>query len=275
MKKLVFSMLILVAVFAACTKEKSVTTTTTTEQSLAVSALPENVTTYVSNNYPAETIASALKVANSTATYIVTLNTLEELAFDGQGEFLGDGEDFHHHHPHGDSLGGFEGDSTHFGWDSTHFEGDTTHGHHGGHGGHGGHGCPGNTVSLDSLPSAIAEYIAADYAAYTAQHAEIDSLCQFGAVYEVMIEQQGVDHLKLFFDLSGNFLSLAERDLYINAPRAVKDYVTTNYAGYVPRTKMEKFTLADGSIEYNIFLAMEGSHKSVFLKEDGTFVCEK
>jgi hypothetical protein len=264
MKRLVYSLLIVAVAIIACSKEK--TNATSEEQSLSVSALPLKVTSYVSNNYPAETITSALKLSSSSATYIVTLNTLEELAFDENGDFLGNGEQFHHHH--GDSLGGFPEDSIHH-------DGDTTHGHHGGHGGHCGNGGHGNTVSLDSLPSAIAEYISGNYSGYTAKHAGIDSLCQFGVTYEVMIEQTGSNHLKLFFDMSGNFIMKAERARYADAPQPVKDYIVLNYADNSPRTKMEIYTLGDMSIEYGIFLAKEGSRKCVMLKEDGTFICEK
>ena len=261
MRKLFFSMLILVAALVACNKENS--TSSSGLQSIAASSLPVTVSDYVANNYPAETITSALKVSNSAATYIVTLNTLEELAFNGHGDFIGNGEDYHHH---GDSLGGRPCDSLGF------------HGHHGGHGGHGGPGGPGehgNSISVDSLPATIGDYLAANYSGYTARHAEIDTLCQFGGVYEVMIDQSGNTHLKLLFDAAGTYLAKAERARYTDAPQAVKDYITANYAGYNTRDKMEKFTLADSSLQYSIFLALEGSRKNVILRADGTFVCEK
>jgi hypothetical protein len=262
MRKLFFSLLVLIAAMSACKKESS--TSTANEQAINTSSLPLKVTDYVSNNYPAETITSALKLTSSNATYLVTLNTREELAFDDNGGFLGNGEDFHHHH--GDSLGEPPSDSL------GHHGG---HGHHGhGHGGHGGHGEPGNSISLDSLPATIGAYITANYAGYTAMHAEIDTLCQFGAVYEIMVEQSGADHLKLLFDISGNFLAKAERALYADAPQAVTDYISVNYANYITRDKIEKLTLEDSSLQFSIFLAHPGIKLNVILNSDGTLVCE-
>jgi hypothetical protein len=90
-----------------------------------------------------------------------------------------------------------------------------------------------------------------------------------------MIEQHGVSHLKLFFDISGVFLASAERARYSDAPQLVRDYTTANYSTYTVREKMEIITLEAGSLQYSVFLAAEGNRKSVIIIEDGTFVCEK
>ena len=271
MKRVVLSMLIFIAAFSSCKKDGN-STSTSTDQTIAVSSLPTTITDYVANNYPAETISSVLKVSNSTATYIVSLNTLEELAFTGTGNFLGDGTKFHHGGGC-DSTGFIVGDSTwHPGEDSL-----GHHGHHGGHGGHNGHGEPGsgNIISLDSLPTALTDFLTANYAGYTAQHAEKDTVCQFGAVIELMLEKQGIEPLKLFFTTDGTFLMKAERSQYSSAPQVVVDYITANYAGYTVRTRMETFTMADNSLEYNIFMALGTVRKSITMTAAGTFVCER
>ena len=259
-------MLVLVAAFTACKKENS--TSSSSGQSIAASDLPLSISVYISSNYPAESITKALKVSNSTAAYVVTLNTSEELAFNDHGDFIGNGENYFP----GDSLGGQPCDS--LGHHGHHWGHGDPFGH-GGNGGHGGPCGPGNSISVDSLPAAIGDYLSANYSGYTARHAEVDTLCQFGGVYEVMVEKSGVFPVKLFFGVSGNFLAKAERALYTDAPQDVKDYITANYAGFTTRNKMEKFTLADGSFQYSIFVAKPGSRKNVILSADGTFVCEK
>jgi hypothetical protein len=270
MRKTLVLLLILVAGFTACNKDN--TTSTSSEQSIAPTALPLSITNYVSENYPAETITSALKVSNASASYIVTLNTLEELAFDDNGGYLGRGEDFHHH---GDSLGGFDDDSIGHLEDSLGGHHGGHHGGHGGHGGHGEHGEHGTFVSLDSLPTAISDYILANYAAYTTKHAEIDSICPFGAVYEVFVEQSGNGGLKLLFDLNGFYLAKGERAKFSDAPQAVIDYVNANFTLNHPCEKMEVITLADNTINYRIFIKSNNQKTVILLSADGTLVCEQ
>jgi len=264
MKHVIFSMMALLAILSACSKDE--TTTQASEQSISSTALPVKVTEYISNNYPAETITAVVQVTGGTAAYIVSLNTLEELAFDRNSNYLGNGA---YYHPGGDSLG-CRHDSLGGG-----------HGDHGGHGGpgHGGHGHPGHggpgSISIDSLPSAITEYIAANFVGYIAKHAEIESNCQFDSVYEVMIVLDSLHPVKIYFGLTGNYLMKSDRALYVDAPQVVKDYITANYADYSVMEKLELFTMADNSFEYNVFLHKGHDRKSLLLKADGTLICEK
>jgi hypothetical protein len=267
MKRVIFSMLVLLAALSSCSKDES--TASSTETAISVKSLPVSVTTYVANNYPAETITSAVKVSNAAASYIVSLNTTEELAFDHNGSYLGDGAGYH---ADGDSIGGarhgkHNGDSLGGG----HHGDSLGNGHHGGH----GHGQHGGGIAIDSLPVAITEYIAVNYAGYTAEHAETDTLCQFGAVIEVMAKMEGSEPIKLFFDASGTFLMKGNRAEYSTAPQAVSDYITANYSTHTIRTRMEILTLADATVQYTVFMELSGVRKSVTVKSDGTFVCEK
>ena len=261
MKHLIFSMMVLLAILSACSKDE--TSSKASEQSISSTALPLKVTEYVSNNYPDETITSAVQVTGGTAAYIVSLNTLEELAFDSNSSYLGNGAYFH---PGGDSLG---------------CKHDSIGGGHGGYGGpgHGGHGHPGHggpgSISIDSLPATITEYITANFAGYTAQHAEIESNCQFDSVYEVMIVLDTLHPVKIYFGLTGNYLMKSERALYADAPQAVKDYITVNYADYTVMDRMELFTMADNTYEFNVFMERMHSRKSVILTVDGTMICER
>lgn len=254
-------LLALVAAFSACNKD----TTTPGSTTVAASSLPVKATDYIYNNYPDAVIDYAVAYSNSNPAYIVTLNTTEELAFTQEGNYVGNGANYHHGHP-GDTI---PGDTTHCGG-----------GHHGGghHGGHGhpggGNGHPGGGIPVDSLPAAITGYITANYSGYTIMHAETDTLCLEGAVTEVMICQSGSEPVKLFFDAGNAFIIKANRILYTDTPQAVKDYITANYAGYQICDKSEKYTMADGSLQFRVFMRMEQVRKSVRLKEDGTLVCE-
>jgi len=278
MKQIIFSMVVLLAVLSSCSKVD--TTSSASEKSVSTAALPLKVAEYIANNFPAETVTAAVQVTNGTATYIVSLNTLEQLAFDHNGRFLGNGAYFH---PGCDSLGDHH-DSTDFYQDSLgggHFgpgHGGPGHGvpGHGGPGGPDGfgHGGPGS-ISLDSLPASVGEYILANFAGYTAQHAEIEPNCQFDSIYEVMLVKNTLHPVKAFFGLTGNYLMKSDRALYSSAPQVVKDYITAQYAGYSIMTRMELFTMADNSLEYNIFMELQHARKMVLLNADGSFICEK
>jgi len=244
MKRTLFMMLAVILALTACKKNETSSSTPTNQTS--GTALPLKATAYIANNYPDAAITYYLTITNGPADYLVTLNTTEELAFNKAGDFLGRGENFHGGKP-GDSIpcpGGGNG-------------------HHGG------------GIPVDSLPALLVNYVTANYSGFTIRHAEFDSICFNGLVVEVMLFKAGSEPVKLFFDPTGNYLMLANRTLYADVPQAVKDYVSANYAGYKAAGKAEKLTLADNSIQYNIFLDLAKTRKTARIDANGVFVCEQ
>ena len=257
MKKIEIIMLISLLALFSCKKENSGTSSTNvTTLTVNIADLPAAITNYISNNYPDATIYSATKVTNSAATYIVTLSTEEQLAFDDRGDCLGYGDGF----PGGGGPGP-GGDSLH-------------HGH-----GHPGHGCPGNWINIDSLPGAIKSYIGSNYPAYTIWHAEKDSICTAGAVIEVLIRETGTrppSDVKLFFDMTNNFLMIGQRMRYMDLPQAVRDYISANFGTNHQCDRAEKLTLGDNTINYAVYIDQPGHHHHrVVLTDSGTLVCEQ
>lgn len=90
-----------------------------------------------------------------------------------------------------------------------------------------------------------------------------------------MVEKDSLEHLKLVFDLTGNYLFKAERKLYADAPQVVKDYITATYADYTAKKVMELITLADGTLEYTIFLEKSQVRMRIIVSSSGTLVCGK
>jgi hypothetical protein len=117
------------------------------------------------------------------------------------------------------------------------------------------------------------QYIATNYPGDTICHAEYDSLCPEGAVIEVMFGQRGTELKKAIFDLTGNYLLLATRLSYEELPDAVKSYIMSNYANYQVCHRGEKFTMADNTLQYRVFLMLDHNRKCVRMKEDGTLAC--
>ncbi len=263
MRRILLSLFICTAMFSACNKLDNVT-----EEAVAVNDLPAAVTESAQNNYPDAVIYSASRLINGGADYIITLNTQEEAAFKANGEHLGDGARFHAPiggRPHG---GGFNPR----GLMNGHHDGDHDRGHQGcGHGvgGHHGHELP-----IDSLPSAIPSYITTNYAGFTIRHAELDSLCSVGGIINVAISQAGAPPVRLIFSTTGTYLMKGQRADYANAPQVVKDYISTNYAGFTVRHRAIQLTLANGNLQYMVFLRQNQLHKNVLMNADGTFVCE-
>ena len=211
------------------------------EQTISVADLPKSVIRYIDNNYPAESIYKAATMHSKDVQYIVTLTSDEDLKFDQNGSYTGEGDTYpkHGEHHHGK-------------------------GHH-----HTG-------VPSDSLPANIKDYISTNFAGYTIRHAETDSICSYGMVTEVMIFKSATTPLKLYFLNTGSFLMQGTRILSGDLPQAVKESVASHYAGFALTEKSEKYILADNySVEYFIFLSQGTARKHLIIKEDGTVVCEQ
>ncbi len=252
MKKIQIALIAIVVFMSACSKEQI----SSGYESINVSELSTTVTEYVAENYPDASIVSASKASNTEATYVVRLNTSEELAFNASGNCLGEA---------GSVLSrGNNG----------------RHNHHGGGPGHNGGG-PGNggghgIIPVDSLPTTITSYITLNYPSDTILGARLDTTCQFGNTIQVMVTHVGVAPTKLAFNLSGAFLYSAQRTLYSATPQAVKDTLTSVYSvGANVRNKVEVLTLANSSIEYNVFLRVNRSRVIVTIQNNGTIVCTK
>lgn len=255
---MITSLVAIIFLMGACSKkdQKDISSSQT-------ATLPTKASAYISTNYPDASIDYILVLSGSAAKYIASLNTTEELAFSGSGDYLGDGRLYHGNGEPGDTI---PGDST--GCGGGHHG---HHGHHGGHHGGGHHG--GNAIPVDSLPAAIVSYIQVNYPGYTIRHAEYDSLCPDGAVKDVFIGTDSARPVKLVFAADNSFLLTASRIRYEDVPQAVKDYINLNYPRYQVCRGSEKFVLADNSVQYMIYLEQNRSHLRVRLTADGLLIC--
>jgi Putative beta-lactamase-inhibitor-like, PepSY-like len=250
MRKIQIALLAMVVILSACSEEQSASN----YQEISVSELSTNITSFIDENYPDATIVSALQAEKATeASFIVALNTSEEIAFDASGTCLGNAEDLsvaRHQRKGGPKHGG-------------------------GHGGH--HGQIPGGIPVDSLPSNISTFVSTNYANSKIIGARLDSTCQFGSVINVMVRELRTAPTRLTFDLSGNYLFKAERALYASLPQAVIDTISANYTVNANvKNKAEKLTLASNStIEYTVYLRNNNVRTAVTLLENGTIVCTK
>jgi len=162
---------------------------------IPLDSLPEAVTDYVTTNYPNSTIEEAV-VCPDNNHIIVFLDSGEALEFDADGNFVGE----------------FDEDD----WDDDWEEGI-------------------DEVALDSLPQAIKDHLAANYATATAEEAWYDTVEE---LYYVLLDTD----VFVVYDKDGNFVEeLDEDDIddeeeeidevdWADVPQAIKDYIAANYA---------------------------------------------
>lgn len=302
MKKTIFFVITVAAFLASCSSNELAGVAS------VPTAASASITGYVTDNYPGTTIY-ATTVSGS--TYMATLNTGEQITFTKDGTFMS----YTNNYSLGlkaDSLDimndsvpftGHDGGMGHGGQGGM-MGGGFGHGGPDGHGGMNGHG-PGmggpngpgyggpidsthvlgyqkpghhrhfkNEIVVDSLPTVINAYIKANYSGYAVIHAEIDTICS-GAVTEVLVCKPGTEPVKLVFDAVGTYLYKAERMLFADVPATVTAAITTNYSAYTVTHRVEKFVLADGTVQYKMFMILNNVHKMVTFNAAGMVVCEK
>lgn len=195
-----------------------------------VSELPQAAADYITANYPTLTIVTVVYKEHGDRTgYGVELSDGTILLFNGDGEFV---------NICGDFPGGGDGDGNgHGGHDGDHG------GHHGNQGGdHGPNGpqggcAAGDTIDVATLPTAVTDYITANYSGETITVAVVKPSGKFG----VELSSGTV----LLFDADGNFIKVCdgqpdggphqhhcdtELAALTDLPQAAQDYIATNYA---------------------------------------------
>ncbi len=130
-------------------------------------------------------------------------------------------------------------------------------------------------IALNTLPTAIREYVVKNHPGYIMENAAHDPLCQGGDAIDVAITKKGSPAYSLIFKPDGTFVQL-EEDMDINkAPAKILEIVKVKYAGYQPAAQIERLTLADKSIQYLLDITKDGVTKEVIFNTDGSVACEK
>jgi hypothetical protein len=246
MNRIILSFIFCVGLLVSCTKQQITNTTTTSasEENLPLNQLPQQVVTYVENNYPDATISSAVTLKNSNVKTIVRLTTNEEVAFDSNHRCVGNGDGMHPGGPHG-----------------------RRHDHHDIH--HAG------DISVDSLDTAITNYINTNYSGYSKLHAHKDSICIVGNVTSVLIRTSNSEPVKLVFDATNNLVYTCSRITYTNIPQAIQDSVTVNYSGFTIKSKSELMVIPSGTNQYRVFIKNTTTRKYVIFDDSGNIICEQ
>lgn len=223
------------------------------EENINLQDLPAAIVDYVAANFPNVSIDLAETELEFGESYIeVYLSNGQELYFDMDGDFLciDDGHDD-------------DDDSDDDGSDDDDSGGDDDN--------------DGDYVSIGDLPSAIMEYIAANYPEYIIDEAELDDLCNDQPVYEVELERAGEDNEPdLYFDLDGNFLFSEVDILPEDLPAAVVSSLEANYPGLsIIADDVEQRNYPDGTVRYEVELSRgdDDDEVEVVVSTDGSITC--
>lgn len=240
MRRVALFLFILVAGVSSCQKDAG--TPAASQQPLGASTLPLKAANYVALNFPSERITSAIQLSNGSNNYIVTLNSLQVLTFDSQGNFTGTAADYS---VPGQDVSPFLQSGSGTGFLMAEL-GETS-------------------IPLALVPHSIGNYITSNYAGYKILHTEMDNICELGKVYEVIIAQSKLNPMMLFFDTAGIYVAQAEMGQYANVPAVIQDFIAAKYPGYTHRSNIVLITLADGKYLYNLFLSSNGQNVSVIV----------
>ncbi|MCX6158967.1 MAG: PepSY-like domain-containing protein [Ignavibacteriae bacterium] len=130
------------------------------------------------------------------------------------------------------------------------------------------------SVSAETLPQSIKDYIASNYKEYKITEAAYDPLCKGGDAIDVSVEKAGSESLSLIFTPDGTYIQKEEDAPFTTAPEKVKEVIKLKYSNYLISDEIEKLTLADNTTQYLIDIEKDTLSKEVIFTPDGQVVCE-
>lgn len=247
MKKLIFPLMFLLVVVYACKKDVA------PDNSIGASNLPAKAAEYISQNYPDQTVTSAIKMNDGTDTYIVTLNSNDQLAFDLQGSFLG--------------AGTVQSNESTSGTNSNFSDGPTPSGL--------AEFAPGRILTLRFVPWSISQYVKNNYDGYNMELIQLQNVCSFGNVYVAMLNQGKNTRVTLLFGTDGQYMARAVPMPYSLAPNMLQHTILNSFPGYSVRPNIDEIFMSDGRTLWAVFLMNQGRNYVTLINEDGTSLCSQ
>ena len=135
-----------------------------------------------------------------------------------------------------------------------------------------------NTIDIKTLPAAIVTYINTNYAGYTIDEAQKDTLCNGMAGVGIALEKKNAEDVELFFSSENAYILKEEEINYSALPTNVQAFFSTNYPNYNLPKEAEKITLANGTVQFEVDLKEKTTkvEKEVTTNFEGSVkVCER
>ena len=132
-----------------------------------------------------------------------------------------------------------------------------------------------NGNNSGQVPDNIMGYINANYSGYDVDSFEKEDLCDNSVVYEVELEDGPGPDVDLYFTLSGEFLFAATEISESDLPEAVKAAIESDFSSFsIEDDKVERFEMADGSLQYEVELESDEDDVEVIFDAAGNVVCK-
>lgn len=229
------------------------------KDTVAFSALPATVGTYLTANYAGYTLKKAFSVKDSAGTL---LNYIVAIQFNGNPVGLK-----------------FAADGTFVSVLEQRIGDDLKHGRRFHEGGPFGdrNGRPRDTIALSAIPTAVSAYFTANYAADTLLHAFVTHDSTYvlisknnGLYATVITPTASLVKRALIDNHRGKIASVTEAAL----PAPATTYLTTTYAGYVFN---KAFSISKAGViqSYDVFITVNNTKYVVAFDAAGTFVAAK
>lgn len=124
------------------------------------------------------------------------------------------------------------------------------------------------------LPENIQSYIASNYADYSIDESEQESLCDGTDAFEIELENSNDDEIELTFDAEGNFL-YSETEIEVSElPEAVVSGINSAYNSPMIK-EAERLNMADDSVQYEVEVKNGSTKLEVLVATDGSIICEQ
>lgn len=237
------------------------------ETDIAAADLPAAVQSALDAAYPGDAVEEAHNTLGHTGAAVVEVKLASgtELTFEANGNLLCTGQS----DDNGDNDNDGDGNND-------------DNGNGNDNGNHDGNDDENNVnedgVAFGDLPAAV-QALLGNYAGYSFNEADLDTLCEGTATLDVSLESTNNNDdssLELIFDQSGNLLYTATEINAADLPAAVTASIAANYPGYSLDNDLKKRTLPDGSMQYEVDLKIAGPNDlSVTFAVDGTVLCEE
>lgn len=133
---------------------------------------------------------------------------------------------------------------------------------------------PTTTYTVANLPAGVKEFVSKNYSGYTIVSAASDPLCGGSPAVDVAIKKTGAANLSLIFKPDGSYVQQEEDVPLSTASAKIRSALKTKFGNYTAGSQIEKLTLADKSIQYQMDLKNSKNTKEVIFTVDGNVVCE-
>lgn len=124
------------------------------------------------------------------------------------------------------------------------------------------------------LTAGMTDFIKANYAGYNIEDIEFEDICDV-KYYEIELEDGPGPDVELYFTLDEVF-AFAVTEISENAlPQAVLDAIAQHFSGYkIDDDDLEKFELADGSLQFAVELESDDDDLDMIFNSDGSVFCQ-